>query len=265
MDSTTELHTTPIPITVITVTYNCASTLERTLHSVECQTLSHFQHLIIDGASGDDTVRIAEAYRERNPRLDIIVRSEPDHGLYDAMNKGLDMASGDFIVFLNAGDKLHADDVLARVAAQDATHTGVVYGQTNIVDGEGLYLRPRHYSAPERLTSRSFLRGMLVCHQSFYVNRRLTQPYDLQYKLSADFDWCIRVMKACEQQGLGMANLDAVLTDYLDEGLTTRHRRASLLERFRIMCRHYGLAAALGSHARILFQNLKNKLPLEKD
>lgn len=246
-------------ITVITVTYNCASTLERTLQSVERQTLLTFQHLIIDGASHDDTVRIAESYRERNPQRDIIVQSEPDHGLYDAMNKGIRRAVGDFIVFLNAGDTLHADDVLARVAACDAEKVGVVYGETDIVDEQGQFLRHRRLSAPEHLTSRSFLRGMVVCHQSFYANRRLVQPYDLQYKYSADVDWCIRVMEACEKQGLSMYNLHAVLTDYLSEGMTTKHQRASLLERFRIMCRRYGYFAAIRAHVYILGRSIVKK------
>ena len=242
----------PSSITVITVTYNCASTLERTLLSVERQTLRRIQHLIIDGASKDDTVPIAEAYRMRNPDLDIIVQSEPDHGLYDAMNKGIRLAEGDFLVFLNAGDVLHADNVLERVAACDATKVGVVYGETDIVDEHGQFLRHRRLSTPDVLTSRSFLKGMLVCHQSFYANRGLVQPYDLQYKYSADFDWCIRVMEAAEEQGLDMVNLHAVLTDYLSEGMTTQHQRASLIERLRIMCRRFGWFAALRAHIYII-------------
>ena len=242
----------PSSITVITVTYNCAPTLERTLQSVERQTLRNFQHLIIDGASRDDTVRIAEAYRERNPQIDIMVQSEPDHGLYDAMNKGIRLAEGDFIVFLNAGDVLHSDDVLARVAACDATKVGVVYGETDIVDTDGKFLRHRRLSAPDPLTSRSFLKGMLVCHQSFYAQRTLVELYDLQYKYSADFNWCIRVMEAAEQRGMSMVNLHAVLTDYLSEGMTTQHHRASLIERFRIMCRRYGWFSALRAHVYII-------------
>ena len=246
-------------ITVITVTYNCASTLERTLQSVERQTLPTVEHLIIDGASKDGTVRMAEDYRDRNPQRDITVKSEPDKGLYDAMNKGIALAKGDFIVFLNAGDVFHADDVLERVAACDAEKVGVVYGETDIVDEHGQFLRHRRLSAPEHLTSRSFLHGMVVCHQSFYANRRLVQPYDLQYKYSADVDWCIRVMEACEKQGLTLFNLHAVLTDYLSEGMTTQHQRASLLERFRIMCRRYGYFAALRAHVYILGRSIVKK------
>jgi len=243
-------------ISIITVTYNCEATIERTLRSIESQSSTAFEHIIIDGASTDGTMRLVDAYKARNPHLHITAQSEPDHGLYDAMNKGIRRARGSFIVFLNAGDKLHSDDVLQRIAAHDAQKVGVVYGETDLVDDEGRFLRHRRLSVPERLTSRSFLRGMLVCHQSFYANRRLVQPYDLQYRYSADVDWCIRVMKACEAEGMEMVNVHAVLTDYLSEGMTTQHQRASLLERFRVMRSHYGLCATLGAHLYIIGRSL---------
>lgn len=239
-------------ISIITVTYNCNATLERTLQSIQTQTFTQFEHLIVDGASTDGTAQTAEAYKLHNPQLDIVVRSEPDKGLYDAMNKGIRMARGEYIVFLNAGDKLHSQQALQQVAAKAGEKVGVIYGETDIVDDAGTFLRHRRLSTPEQLTSRDFLRGMLVCHQSFYARRSLVQPYDLQYRFSADFDWCIRVMKTCEQQGFGMVNTHIVLTDYLSEGMTTQHQRASLIERFHIMRRQYGLFAALQAHVYII-------------
>ena len=80
---------------------------------------------------------------------------------------------------------------------------------------------------------------MLVCHQAFFARRDLVEPYDLRYRFSADFDWCIRVMKKART----LHNTHLVVIDYLDEGLTTANRRASLLERFRIMARHYSTVA----------------------
>ena len=102
-------------ITLITVTYNAIDTLERTLRSVERQTYRKVQHIIKDGGSKDGTVALAEAYQKRNPEADIIVVSERDKGLYDAMNTALGMATGDYVCFLNAGDKLHAPDTLQRL------------------------------------------------------------------------------------------------------------------------------------------------------
>ena len=86
---------------------------------------------------------------------------------------------------------------------------------------------------------------MLVCHQAFFARRDLAEPYNLDYRFSADFDWCIRVMKKAHT----LHNAHLVVIDYLDEGLTTANRRASLLERFRIMAKHYGLLSTVAHHA----------------
>ncbi len=238
-----------IDFTIVTVTYNAAATLGRTLESVEAQTFRRFEHLVIDGGSGDGTVGMAEAYRRRNADIGVTVVSERDRGLYDAMNKGIARARGTFVCFLNAGDRLHDRRTLERIAPLATDECGVIYGETDIVDEAGRFLRHRRLRAPGRLTWRSFMRGMVVCHQSFYARRELAPPYDLSYRFSADFDWCVRVMKAAESRGLALANARRVLTDYLAEGMTTRNHGASLRERFRIMARHYGWLAAVGMHA----------------
>lgn len=229
--------------TLVTVTYNAAATLERTMESVKRQTFRRFEHLIIDGGSRDDTLRIARRY-------DCRVTSEPDRGIYDAMNKGIRQARGQYIIFLNAGDKLHDDATLEQVARQADGAPAVLYGETDLVDNDGRFLRHRRLRAPERLTWRSFLNGMLVCHQSFYVRADLARacPYDLRYRLSADYDWTIRIMRLAHERGLALTNTHLVLTDYLSEGMTTRNHRASLLERLRIMARHYGWPRAIGQH-----------------
>lgn len=235
--------------TLITVTLNAEATLERTLCSVEQQTCRNFQHIIMDGVSSDGTLRIARDYARRNEGLAIEVVSEPDHGLYHAMNKALQRAAGDYVVFLNAGDKLHAPDTLERLSHCVASRPAVVYGDTDIVDREGHFLRHRRLSAPERLGWRSFRQGMLVCHQSFYVRRDLAPEYDLRYRFSADVDWCIRVLRAADERGEPLVNAHRVLTDYLQEGMTTRNHKASLRERFRIMAHHYGWPETLALHA----------------
>ena len=94
----------------------------------------------------------------------------------------------------------------------------------------------RRLSAPETLTWKSFKQGMLVCHQAFFANRSIVEPYDLQYRFSSDFDWCIRLMKKARQ----LHNTHLTIIDYLDEGMTTQNRKASLRERFFIMAKHYG-------------------------
>ncbi len=250
--------------TVVTVTYNAERTLERTLESVASQTYRNIEHLIVDGLSSDGTLSLIQEYAEENsvhsnPHEIRFIR-EVDQGLYDAMNKAIDNATGDYLVFLNAGDKFHSADTIERVVndalsldrsdAERAMWPAVLYGETDLVDDEGTFLRHRRLQTPPQLRWTSFKNGMLVCHQSFYVLADLARKhrYDMRYRFSADFDWCIRIMKDAHSQGLVMHNTNMVLTDYLSEGMTTKNRRKSLLERFRIMARHYGVVSAVCRH-----------------
>ena len=241
--------------TVITVTYNAEQTLARTLRSVAEQTWApHVQHLIMDGASKDSTLAMATNYQKANPQINIEIYSEPDKGLYDAMNKGLVRARGQYVVFLNAGDKFHAVDTLEQVAKTinnrtDTKWPAAVYGETDLVDNQGHFIRHRRLRAPHHLQWTDFKWGMLVCHQSFYALREIAPQYDLSYRFSADIDWCIRTMKHGREMGLPLLNPHQILTDYLAEGMTTANHKASLKERFVIMTRHYGWLTTCLVHA----------------
>ena len=249
------MHNRPTPLfSVITVTYNAAAVIEDTIQSVIAQTYHHVEYIIVDGASKDHTLDIVRRYQDHIARI----VSEPDRGLYDAMNKGMAMATGDYLCFLNAGDSFHEDDTLLQVVHSLAPHEtlpDVIYGETDLVDSEGHFVRKRRLSAPEALTWKSFRQGMLVCHQAFFARRALAEPYDLTYRFSADFDWCIRVMKKART----LHNAHVVIIDYLDEGLTTANRRASLMERFRIMVRHYGWVSTAAHHAWFVLRLLLKK------
>lgn len=259
----------PIKITIATVTYNAEETLQRTLDSVAEQTYAGIEHLIIDGCSKDRTMELIHRYVDDNTGRevthDIVVVREPDKGLYDAMNKALENATGDYIVFLNAGDRLHSPDTLTQAFGNMEATAGhrpaIVYGETDLVDGEGRFIRHRRLQAPARLNWKSFRWGMLVCHQSFYVRTDLARqtPYNPDYRFSADYDWCIRLMKLAERLRLPIVNSRAILTDYLHEGLTTQNRKASLWERFHIMAHHYGLPATLVQHGLITIRAVFKK------
>ena len=245
-----------IRITYVTITFNAAKVLQRTLDSIMQQDYPNIVHLIIDGASTDDTMKLVDDYIARSNAAEnghrIQVTSEPDKGIYDAMNKGLRSLDGDYVCFLNAGDFLPDADTVSRIA-EAITNTqspspntsqlpAVVYGNTDIVDGEGRFLHHRRLSPPENLTWKSFKQGMLVCHQAFYARTdfAIATPYDMQYRYSADVDWCIRVMKAAEKENVPLLNLNMVVANYTEEGQTTLHHRESLWERYRVMEHHYG-------------------------
>jgi glycosyltransferase involved in cell wall biosynthesis len=228
--------------------------LQPTLQSVLKQTYEGVEHLIIDGASKDDTLRLAEAYKQQSDELGlghkVIIQSEPDHGIYDAMNKGLTQASGDYIIYMNAGDSFPADDTLEQIARRchlnelpSGELPAVLYGETDIIDQERRFLRHRRLQPPaEGLSWRSFREGMLVCHQAFYARTdfAVANPYDLQYRFSADVDWCIRIMRQADKEQVPLLNLHMTVANYTEEGQTTLHHRESLRERYRVMQHHYG-------------------------
>ena len=238
---------------IITVTYNAEATLPATIESVVSQTCSLYEHIIIDGESTDSTVEVARNATHPLMRF----HSSPDEGIYDAMNKGLAEATGDYVIFLNAGDTFNSPGTLQRIAdtIMGNDYPGIVYGQTDIVDDRRRRLGPRHLTAPEHLTLKSFADGMVVCHQAFVALRRITAPYDLRYRFSADYEWCIRVLQHSRRNVL----LPEVIIDYLNEGTTTRNHRRSLIERFRIMCYYYGTFPTLLRHVRFAARALKRK------
>ena len=233
---------------IITICYNAEATLEKTIQSVLAQTYPNVEYIVVDGASKDNTLAIINRYR---PQLSKVV-SEPDKGLYDAMNKGIGLATGDYLCFLNAGDTFFSANTLQEMVATLPAdkQPDVIYGETALVDAEGQFVRMRRLQAPEVLTWRSFRQGMLVCHQAFFARRELVPLYDLQYRFSADFDWCIRIMK----QSHLLHNTHLTVVNYLDEGLTTRNQKASLKERFRVMAKHYGLFSTLLHHLWFVFR-----------
>lgn len=247
-----------IKFTIVTCTYNAEAVLQRTLDSVMKQTYCNIEHLIIDGVSKDKTLTMVKAYQHKNDVGEsahaILVFSEPDKGLYDAMNKGIDRATGDYLIFLNAGDVFPSEDTLEFVegcVGEGEELPGVLYGDTDIVNMEGHFLRHRRLTPPKRLSWRSFMWGMLVCHQSFYARADIAKGihYNLDYRFSADVDWCIRIMRESARRHLPLRNVNAVITNYLDGGMSVQNHKASLKERFQVMRSHYGLLTTLFVHA----------------
>ena len=247
-------------VSIVTITYNAAAVLQPTLDSVAVQDHDDLEHVIVDGASTDGTVEMARRYqaaaKSKGNGHDVVVVSEPDKGLYDAMNKGLRQVTGDYVCFLNAGDRLPAADTVSRVveAAQlsgDGDYPAVVYGDTDIIGPQGEWVGHRHLSPPDHLNWRSFKQGMLVCHQAFYARTDIARQveYDTRYRYSADVDWCIRVMRQAEKAKAPLVRVGGVVALYLQEGQTTIHHSESLRERFDVMRRHYGLITTSAMHA----------------
>lgn len=231
---------------IITVTYNAGDLLERTIASVLNQKSFNYEYIIVDGGSKDNTLDVIRRYE---PHINRWI-SEPDTGIYDAMNKALGMVQGEYIHFLNAGDTFNSEEVLSRLEEITESRPDVVYGETAIVDGENRIVAMRRLKAPKQLTWRSFRNGMVVCHQSFLIKRKLAPQYNLRFKLSADFDWCIRGMKEAKR----LVHADITIANFLEGGLSSARRKASLKERYEIMCLHYGVLSTAAFHVWFAFR-----------
>lgn len=236
-------------VSIITITFNAERFLERTMRSVLAQTSKDYEYIIVDGASKDGTMDIVRRYE---PMFEGRLRyqSEPDKGLYDAMNKGIDRAQGDFVWFINAGDEIYDADTLAAVVARATSNVDIVYGKAAIVNEEGVKVSEHHKKTPSRLLRSSFLNGLVVSHQAILVRRSIASKYDLRYRICADYDWCIRAVTASR----GQAYIDNYVCKFLTAGVSQKQRKRAWKERFHIMQSHFGLMSTLWAHLLIVLK-----------
>jgi len=181
-------------ISIITACFNSADTIEDTIHSVGAQTFQHAEHIIIDGGSTDDTLEIVARHRNR---LSVVV-SEPDAGVYDAMNKGLRYASGDVIGFLNSDDVYADENVLDQIATAfrdaeiDACYADLIYVERQNPQ------RVVRYWISRPFMPGLFKRGWMPPHPTFFVRRKIYEEFggfDLKFRLQADFELTMRFLE----------------------------------------------------------------------
>jgi glycosyltransferase involved in cell wall biosynthesis len=229
-------------ISIITVVYNSKAFLKATIQSVICQTYPNIEYIIIDGGSSDGTLDVIRAYEDK---INYWI-SEKDDGIYDAMNKGLNCATGDYIWYINAGDRINEPDTLKSIIKSDRT-IDTYYGDTMLIDENGNFLGMRRLRPPENLNWKSLGMGLVVCHQAIIIKRELAGNYNLNYKIAADFDWVMNALKKSSKN----RNTGTIIIKYLQDGFSRHHVALSLRERFRIMIKHYGLILTLWFHFRI--------------
>jgi len=231
-------------LSVVTVVYNNVRDIERTMLSVIRQSYPAIEYIVVDGQSTDGTLQIIEKYKDKLKKL----VSEKDKGIYDAMNKGLALATGDYIIFMNSGDEFYASDTVEKVFVS-APDADIYYGETEMIDDAGNSLGQRRHKAPENFTWRNFKYGMSISHQAIYIKRSLVERYDPKYQLSADIDWILKAAKKAKK----IVNVHGYVAKYLVGGMSKKKHRQSLVERFIIMKKYYGLLPTLFNHAVIAF------------
>lgn len=231
-------------LSVITVVFNNEKDIERTMLSVLNQTYTNLEYLVIDGKSTDGTLEIIGKYKD----LLAVLISEKDNGIYDAMNKGLAKANGDYVIFMNSGDEFYEKDTVKTVFV-NSPDADIYYGETEMIDQNLQSLGRRRHKAPENFTWRDFKYGMSVSHQAIFIRRKLVENYDLKYQLSADIDWILSAAKKTRK----IVKVHQYVAKYLVGGLSKKKHLQSLQERFSIMQKHYGLLPTIFNHIIIAF------------
>lgn len=226
-------------ITIITVTYNSAAHIADCVRSVNNQTYGDIEHIIIDGASDDNTVEIAAA----TPNRIVKIVSEPDKGIYDAMNKGLEAATGDVIGILNSDDFFTSDDVIETVVdAFRKNDMDALYGDVHFVHPDNLSRNVRYYSSAI-FKPALFRFGFMPAHPSFYMKRECYEEYGwyaLDYKIASDFDLLIRYLY---KERIKCTYLKKDFVTMRTGGVSTENFRSNVTLNREIIraCRKYGI------------------------
>jgi glycosyltransferase involved in cell wall biosynthesis len=252
-------------ISIITVVYNSRNDIEKTILSIQKQTFKELEYIVIDGGSTDGTIDIIHQYENV---IDNWI-SEPDKGLYDAMNKGILLSKGKFLWFINAGDEIFEDTTLEKLFAIDCFASDIYYGETALIDENGNILGSRsqlsNRELPEKLNWKSLQIGMVVQHQSIIVRKEIAPLYNLNYKVAADIDWVINGLKNTTKIVNSRLFLSKFLTTMFlgnnhGGGFSSQHYKRALKERFNIFTKHYGLVNTLYNHSYIFLKAVKKYL-----
>jgi len=213
-------------ISVITVCRNARHALEKTVESVRGQSYDNIEYIVIDGASTDGSSEYLESLGDK---IDILV-SEPDRGIYDAMNKGIARASGEWLIFMNAGDTFASDDTLDSIFStpDDYSEYGIIYGDVIKTGIDGI---PRRKKAEPPHNSHR----MFFCHQSSLIRRSdaLSTPFDTRYSMSAD----LCQMKTLLKRGVKFKQISLPIAVFDTSGVSNARRSDGLRENITIVCR----------------------------
>lgn len=226
------------PISIITVCFNEYSFIERTIQSVISQSLQNFEWIVIDGGSTDGTLEILNKYRSS---IQVLV-SEKDNGIYNAMNKGINLAKGDYLFFLNGGDYLFDNQTLEKIVSHNF-FGDIVYGDIMIFDDQ---MKSYLLKMPEKLTT-EFLYHKTIPHQSTFIKKELFYTigkYDESYMIVADFEFLIKA-KAHFNCNFQYVNLPFAW--YLPGGISQNSEKR-MDEKRKVYKKHFNFAE------RVLYQ-----------
>ena len=226
-------------ISIITVTYNRVYVIREAIEGVLRQKNKNYEYIIVDGASKDNTLEVLKEYE---PKFEGRMRwiSEPDKGLYDAINKGVKMATGDVVGIINSDDYFHRDDVFDLVAqAFNDNHTDAIYGDERVVDETG---KPLYYDSCKYFRTWMYRIGLMPGHESFYAKKSLFEKYGYyktDYKITADFELMLRFAYI---NRVKMKYINEDLLSFRTGGISTQLSQKMLLHKEQVRaCKENGL------------------------
>lgn len=238
-------------ISIITIVFNDAKGLEKTIQNVINQTYDNIEYIIIDGGSTDGTIEVIKRYEDKISRW----VSEPDKGIYDAMNKGVNLASGDWMNFMNAGDGFFDTSIVEKVVPLLDNDMLVVYGDTVLDYGTYTSLRTN-------LDLSNMYYGQVLGHQSSFTNAiyQKKNPFSLEYEIAGDYDF---LLNAYIKNKDGFKQIPMVVSVFSMDGVSSNNEIQSTLERIRILkkVKQYKLKIRLAYYLVLLKIMIKNKLP----
>lgn len=249
-------------ISVVTVCYNSESVIEKTVHSVVNQTFDDFEYLIIDGASSDRTLEIAEKYRQKTDKIKIF--SEKDKGIYDAMNKGIAHASGDYIVFLNADDVFLHENVLKLAAEKMNDGKDLYYGDLIFLEKATGKLNNRRQNNVNYV----YLCGGMLFHPAIFASKKLFEEignFDIQYRIAADYDW---ILRALVKRKSSCRYLNLPITVFADgEGASSNPKNKELNKNERLSVQKKYFSPLMITVSNFLYKSMRSSLsfPFIKD
>lgn len=217
---------------IITVVFNSKKELERTVHSIQNQSYKNFEHIIIDAQSTDDTLAFIKSLSFKNLKY----LSEEDDGIYDGMNKGMELARGDYMLFLNAADTFANENILEDVAKSiEYRQPKIIYGGVNIYSENGKFithLNPFEFSK-ENLNKYG---SRVVCHQSIFVHTSIKKKYSEKYKFKGELDWYYNLDKKVNKKNITV--VDYAISNYFLGGIGDKKFWNNFFERIKVTKAH---------------------------
>lgn len=219
-----------ITFSIVTVCHNAQDSIEQTIKSVINQQYLNFEYILIDGNSSDNTLNIINKYKDS---IDVII-SEPDNGIYDAMNKGICLSKGQFVNFLNSGDTFFSSNTLELVKDYIKPTTDIISGDFNLVH---INKKPKLIKT-KKINWKDFRRDFYACHQAIFIKSSIINFYDLNYKIKADYKWVLDALSKSKEDNV--VKIHKPIVNYNGDGFSSKNTLRNLSELLRLQKSYFG-------------------------